>query len=285
VNRRRTFPIAAGALWGTLGGAVAAAAALVFAFGFLWLFVVGDAPPPARGRLFILAPVLAVMVFGICVAAGVMIGAAAARRAERRVASDPDTAAREDRRAANALALAALALLVSAGLVGLKVRQTHLDVAAQRRDAAQRHEAQRRFEETRFFVADLVVSPRVGGEGHDLTLVLRGRQGGVHHLTVIVREDTYHRELFRHEENLQLAPGERSLQVFVDKALLARRYSERILSGPGKVLVKESFTVEATLVPEGAGLHPDLRGRSDAPVTRPLPVEFRVEKGTEPLAG
>ena len=94
-------------------------------------------------------------------------------------------------------------------------------------------------------------------------------------MSVAVRENLYHKELFRYEERLHLDRGERSLELSIDDALLADTYRERVLSGPaGTVWVKESFTLEAALVPEEQA---DVTDVMPLAVSRPLPVDFRVD--------
>ena len=265
---RRSSWLVAGIFGGLVAGALAALMASLFTFVFVWAFVFSRFP--SAERLMSTAPV----VVGVAVllgvfAASILLTIAAARRAELRASAGPSAAARENRRAAAALGISVIGLLAAGGLVALVKGQNE----AVKRRARAREEVRESFDRDRFVVASLEAPPRNGG--HDVSVTLKGHRSGNYRLSVTVRENLYHKELFRYEQRLHLDRGERSLELSIDDALLADRYRERVLSGPaGSVWVKESFTLEAVLVPEEQA---DVAGVMPLAVSRPLPVDFHVD--------
>ena len=70
-------------MWGFLAGCVVGGALAAVTGGLLWVFVVGDAPPPGREKLFVLVPIIGILALGAVIAVGAALGVRHGKTLER----------------------------------------------------------------------------------------------------------------------------------------------------------------------------------------------------------
>ncbi len=235
---RRLYALV-GAVWGLLLGAVAAFETIAFALGASWLFLFGDDQwPDAVGPVvFGLGALIGLFVLTLGVWAGLRLGS----RYERA----PQETWHLARRRGHVLLWvwgAVIAVLVAGSTISALRYGSEREVAAEREQwfaafVQQRHRVER--------VEITAEAPAA----RTATLHLRGDREGAYRLDWVLDERTYRTVLDEGTRELSLVEGEETVEIRFDLATLRERYRDRVLSGPGAVLVEEDFRLHLTLTP------------------------------------